>query len=509
MLPLIQNPSAIGDIDSELAQSLPFSVAKRANILPVKTHDGWLEVWITTNTDPMALDEYRMGADLPVIPLTVDPDRFADGLNRAHEESSMETDRVLEELSPSSLASQLAEKPDLLESEDDAPIIQLVNSIIVQAIRKRASDIHIEPFEKDIVVRFRVDGVLHSILRPPKPVQAPLMSRIKLMAGLNIAEQRLPQDGGMRVQIAQKEVDVRVSVLPISHGERLVLRILDKGEHLTDLSALGLTKRQSAWMLERLGKSHGLILATGPTGSGKTTSLYAALNHINTTDKNILTIEDPIEYSLAGVGQIQVNPKIGLTFAGGLRSILRQDPDVVMVGEIRDEETADIAIHASLTGHLVFSTLHTNDSVGAITRLIDMGIEPFLVSSALDGVIAQRLVRCLCTHCKTTHTVPHSVLERRNISPEIAGDGTFFKPVGCNHCMGTGYRGRTAVFEMLTLSDPVRDLIDRRAPSHQIWKEAKNQGNDSLQEDGIRRAAQGITSLEEVFRVTQTNQSVD
>ena len=497
--------------DVTLARTVPFSVVKRALFLPVSLQEGGIDVLVTDETDEGALDEYRMGAEAPVRPCWVSRETLLDALDQIHQKTGLVGEDLLADLPLSSLAEQLAEKPDLLESEDDAPVIQLVNSLIVQALRDRASDIHIEPFENDIVVRFRVDGMLHEVLHPPKPVQAPLMSRIKVMAGLNIAEKRLPQDGAMRVRVARKDVDVRVSVLPGHHGERLVMRLLEKDRNLTSLTDLGFTPAQAEWMVNRMGASHGILLVTGPTGSGKSTTLYAALSAINTPEKNIITIEDPIEYSLAGVGQIQVAPRIGLTFASGLRSILRQDPDVIMVGEIRDLETAEIAIQASLTGHLVFSTLHTNDSIGAVVRLIDMGIEPFLVGSSLDGVVAQRLVRRLCEHCKAPFSPSAQLVgslksghngEDRAIRSMLE-EATFYRPQGCDQCMGTGYRGRTALFEMLSLSGRMRELVDRRASDHQLRHAAREEGMTFLREAGLFKAAAGLTSLEEVFRVTQ------
>jgi general secretion pathway protein E len=457
--------------------------------------EGRLETWVTHKVDPYVLDEFRMLSELPLRIIEVEEQKFSQALQNRYERGSDETDRIIEDIPLTDLATEIAEKGDLLESENDAPIIQLVNSMIVQALQRRASDIHIEPFEEDIVVRFRVDGVLHNVLHPPKPVQAPLMSRIKVMSNLNIAEKRLPQDGSMRVNVAQREVDVRVSVLPTAHGERIVMRLLDKEEQLTRIDQLGLAQPQRVWMDQCLSRTHGIILVTGPTGSGKSTSLYAALNAINTADKNIITIEDPIEYTLSGVGQIQVSPKIGLTFAGGLRSILRQDPDVIMVGEIRDLETAEIAVQASLTGHLVLSTLHTNDSVGAVARLSDMGVEPFLLSASLEGVVAQRLVRRLCNHCKEPYD-PGEIAEVESTH--------YCRPKGCDHCLDTGYRGRTAIFEMLTINDEIRELITRPESTEQELRRAAERGGMfSLRQAGWQKAAEGVTSIEEVYRVTQ------
>ncbi|MBF0426026.1 MAG: Flp pilus assembly complex ATPase component TadA [Magnetococcales bacterium] len=444
-----------------------------------------------------------MVATRPIRPVRVSKEQLLAALQRVHQSDDTAIGQVLEDLPPEILATQLAEKPDLLAVEGDAPMIQLVNALIVQALRHRASDIHIEPFEETIIVRFRIDGMLREVLRPPKPVQAPFMSRIKVMAGLNIAERRLPQDGALRVLVANQEVDVRVSVLPSHFGERLVLRLLEKQKEKTELTELGLTREQLAWMHTRSTASHGILLVTGPTGSGKSTTLYALLSSINTAEKNIITIEDPIEYSLPGVGQIQVAPKIGLTFAAGLRSILRQDPDVIMVGEIRDLETAEIAIQASLTGHLVFSTLHTNDSVGAVMRLVNMGIEPFLVSSSIDGVVAQRLVRTLCDRCKEPFTPAPELLQKAGETHPLANAATCFRPVGCQVCMGSGYLGRTAVFELLTMSPAIRSLIDRRASDQDLRQVAHAQGLIPLRQAALLQAARGVTSLEEVFRVTQ------
>ncbi|MBT3310240.1 MAG: type II secretion system ATPase GspE, partial [Gammaproteobacteria bacterium] len=469
--------------------------ARRAHFLPQQEVEGRLETWVTHKVDPYVLDEFRMLSELPLRIIEVEEQKFSQALQNRYERGSDETDRIIEDIPLTDLATEIAEKGDLLESENDAPIIQLVNSMIVQALQRRASDIHIEPFEEDIVVRFRVDGVLHNVLHPPKPVQAPLMSRIKVMSNLNIAEKRLPQDGSMRVNVAQREVDVRVSVLPTAHGERIVMRLLDKEEQLTRIDQLGLAQPQRVWMDQCLSRTHGIILVTGPTGSGKSTSLYAALNAINTADKNIITIEDPIEYTLSGVGQIQVSPKIGLTFAGGLRSILRQDPDVIMVGEIRDLETAEIAVQASLTGHLVLSTLHTNDSVGAVARLSDMGVEPFLLSASLEGVVAQRLVRRLCNHCKEPYD-PGEIAEVESTH--------YCRPKGCDHCLDTGYRGRTAIFEMLTINDEIRELITRPESTEQELRRAAERGGMfSLRQAGWQKAAEGVTSIEEVYRVTQ------
>jgi general secretion pathway protein E len=384
----------------------------------------------------------------------------------------------------------------------------LVNSLLFQAVKDRASDIHIEPFERDLTVRFRIDGILYDIISPPKRFQPIIISRVKVMAGMNIAEKRLPQDGRIRIRLAGKDVDIRVSTVPTAFGERVVMRLLDRSETILQLNELGLVGRKHELVSSLIKQSHGILLVTGPTGSGKTTTLYAALSKINTVDKNIITIEDPIEYQLHGVGQIQVNPKIELTFANGLRSILRQDPDVIMVGEIRDVETAKISIQAALTGHMVFSTLHTNDSCGAVTRLLDMGIEPFLVSSSVVGVMAQRLVRRVCQACREPYRPTLEELRQLNLSTDSLEGATVFRPgAGCADCKQTGYRGRTGIHELLLVDDDVRNLIMKAADSATIRRAAQAKGMNSLREDGAEKILAGQTTAEEVLRVTQEDLS--
>ncbi|MCX7943268.1 MAG: type II secretion system ATPase GspE, partial [Deltaproteobacteria bacterium] len=373
-----------------------------------------------------------------------------------------------------------------------------------RAIRERASDIHIEPYEKEIVVRFRIDGVLYEIIKPAKRFHSSICSRIKIMAGLNIAEKRLPQDGRIRFKIAGKDIDVRVSVIPTAHGERIVMRLLDKSAVLLDLEQLGLLDDKLKQVKELIRRSHGIILVTGPTGSGKTTTLYAALSDINSPDINILTAEDPIEYQIKGISQLQVNPKIGLTFANALRSFLRQDPDVILVGEIRDLETAEIAIQASLTGHLVLSTLHTNDSATAVTRLVDMGVEPFLVASSLLAVMAQRLVRVVCPDCRIPYMPTYEEVSKIGLSLEsIKKKGFIYKSSGCPKCMKTGYTGRVGIYELLIIDDEIRHLILKNTDSTQIKKLAVSKGMDTLRDDGAKKVLDGVTTIDEVLRVTQ------
>lgn len=401
----------------------------------------------------------------------------------------------------STIISEIEDTADLLEDTSDAPIIKLVNHILSQAIKARASDIHIEPYQDSFKVRYRVDGILFDLLSPPKWIQPNLISRIKVMAKLNIAEKRLPQDGRFEVKIGNQNIDIRVSTLPTSFGERIVMRLLNKSSSVFDLKELGLSTGQLNQIQELASSPNGIVLVTGPTGSGKTTTLYSILSSINTPEINIITIEDPVEYQLKGISQIQVNPKIDLSFARGLRSIVRQDPDVILVGEIRDQETAEIAVQSALTGHLVFSTLHTNDSASAITRLVDIGIEPFLISSSVLAVIAQRLVRKLCEYCKEPYQ-PDTGITTVGLSTEELAGATFFKAKGCDKCLNTGYRGRIGIYEIMIMGYKLKSLIQQTYDSFQIKEEALNLGMITLRRDGFDKVQQGITTMEEVARAT-------
>jgi general secretion pathway protein E len=403
----------------------------------------------------------------------------------------------------SAIISEIEDTADLLDDVSDAPIIKLVNHIISQSIKARASDIHIEPYQNSFKVRYRVDGILYDLLTPPKWIQPALISRIKVMANLNIAEKRLPQDGRLDVKIGNQEIDVRVSTLPTSFGERVVLRLLNKTASLLELSDIGLAPERLKLLKRLVSSANGVILVTGPTGSGKTTTLYATLQSINTPDINIITIEDPVEYQIRGINQIQVNPKIDLTFAKGLRSIVRQDPDVILVGEIRDRETAEIAVQSALTGHLVFSTLHTNDSASAITRLVDIGVEPFLISSSVIAVVAQRLVRVLCDDCKQPFTPDDLMLKSIGLDPDRIRDVPVYRAQGCEKCFQTGYRGRIAIFEIMELSGSLKSLILKTFDSNQIKQEAIDQHMITLFQDGIDKVLNGVSTIEEVLRVTQ------
>ncbi|WP_019557958.1 type II secretion system ATPase GspE [Thiomicrorhabdus arctica] len=411
--------------------------------------------------------------------------------------SSMESIQSIETHDLETVFTELGEPEDLLDSSDEAPIIKLLNAILTEAIRENASDIHIEPFENQLRIRFRVDGVLHTVLSPKQGLAPMLVSRIKVMARLDIAEKRLPQDGRMALKLGGRAVDLRVSTIPSSFGERVVLRILDKGADRLMLSDLGMPAKMEEGVQQALSKSHGIFLVTGPTGSGKTTTLYAGLGLLNDSQRNIMTIEDPVEYNIDGINQTQVNMKADMSFARGLRAILRQDPDVVMIGEIRDQETANIAVQASLTGHLVLTTLHTNTAVGAITRLRDMGIEPFLLSSSLVGVLSQRLVRCLCSHCQETYSADAAECKVLGVS-----QAKIHRPVGCAKCKQTGYQGRMGLYELILINDQVRSMINDKVAEIEIEKVLRKHSRP-LHESGYAAVLDGRTSLQEVLRVTQ------
>ncbi|WP_145932198.1 type II secretion system ATPase GspE [Yersinia bercovieri] len=403
------------------------------------------------------------------------------------------------------LVDALPQSDDLLDSDDGAPIIRLINAMLGEAIKEGASDIHVEPFERQLAIRFRIDGELRQILTPPRQLATLLVSRIKVMAKLDIAEKRLPQDGRISLRIAGRAIDIRVSTLPSNHGERVVMRLLDQNNMRLDLSHSGMTEEKQALFGQLLKQPHGIILVTGPTGSGKSTTLYAALQQINNQSLNIMTVEDPIEYDLDNIGQTQVNPKVDMTFARGLRAILRQDPDVVMIGEIRDTETAQIAVQASLTGHLVLSTLHTNSASGAIGRLRDMGIEPFLLGSSLIGVLAQRLVRTLCLHCRKEEQVSADFLQPFGLTQPDNESYRLYHPVGCEQCNFTGYRGRTGIHELMQVNDTLREAISQGCSEVELEKRLHQQAQ-TIRHDGLEKVLSGITSLEEVLRVTRASE---
>jgi general secretion pathway protein E len=462
---------------------------------------------VVATADPLnveAIEQLRVCYERPIKVLVTSPAEITKAINSIRTSLMSDKSSNLSESGKKDDADDFANqlKIDVTDSDDDdAPIIRYVNAIIFKASSERASDVHIEPYEDKLKVRFRVDGVLYDVASEEKAFQAAIISRVKIMAGLNIAEKRLPQDGRIGLKIAGKDVDIRVSTVPTQFGERIVMRLLDKTGAVLDIQQLGVEKRNLDGLVKLLNKPNGIILVTGPTGSGKTTTLYACLTFINKPDLNILTVEDPIEYQLDGIGQMQVNPKIDFTFASGLRAILRQDPDVVMVGEIRDTETAEIAIQASLTGHLVLSTLHTNDSAGAVSRLLDMGVEPFLVSSSLLAVLAQRLVRRLCPHCRVPYEISDEELRELSLNPAEITERRAYRPGNgaCPHCQGSGYSGRLGIHELLLIDDELRGQILQRMDSNSIKNSAVKRGFATLRADGGRKVLAGLTSVEEVL----------
>jgi len=491
-------------MSAEFEKYLPFSFAKRHGMLVSEV--GEQEATVVSRETPGALPlaEIRRFLGKPLRLEVAGKERFEAILQRIYESGSSEAMQIAgdlgEELDLRSIAQQLSEPQDLLESEDDAPIIRLINGLLTEAVKINSSDIHIEPYENRMRVRFRVDGVLREVLQPARALATLIVSRIKVMAKLDIAEKRLPQDGRISLRIAGRPVDVRVSTMPCGHGERVVLRLLDKQAGRLDLEQLGLASESMAVIKRLLARPNGIILVTGPTGSGKTTTLYAALTLLNQTSRNIMTVEDPIEYYLDGISQTQVSPKVDMSFARGLRAILRQDPDVVMIGEIRDLETAEIAVQASLTGHLVLSTLHTNTAVGSVTRLRDMGVEPFLLSSSLIGILAQRLVRLLCPHCKEAYTASES--ECASLGLPKQDPPRLYRPVGCALCAGSGYSGRTGIYELVEVNDVLRTMIHDGAGDHELDACARTK-SPNIRHDGLRRIMDGHTSIEEVLRVTK------
>ncbi len=489
-----------------VSRRLPFSYAKRNGVVLMLDKDQ-VCLGFRPAVEMVALAEAQrfVGRRLPLRALS--PTDFDQAMAAAyqHDSASMQlAEDIGGRLDLAALADQVPETEDLMEQEDDAPIIRLINAILGESIKENASDIHLETFEKRLVVRFRVDGVLREVLEPKRELAALLVSRIKVMARLDIAEKRVPQDGRISLRVGGREVDVRVSTLPSANGERVVLRLLDKQAGRLSLQHLGMSSRDCQLMESSVRKPHGIILVTGPTGSGKTTTLYASLVSLNDRTRNILTVEDPIEYHLEGIGQTQVNTKVDMTFARGLRAILRQDPDVVMVGEIRDAETAQIAVQASLTGHLVLSTLHTNSAIGAVTRLVDMGVEPFLLSSSLLGVLAQRLVRVLCPHCK--EGLPVTEAEAQVLGVRSGETPVIHHPRGCPECKQQGYRGRTGIYELVVFDDHMRTLVHSGAGEQEMTRHARGNG-PSIRDDGRRKVMQGVTSLEEVLRVTREDEA--
>ncbi|WP_262492516.1 type II secretion system ATPase GspE [Marinobacter sp. AL4B] len=488
--------------DSPLGR-LPFTFAKRNGVILTRNEQGEPVILVRPGASHTALAEANRVSGGRARFSTIEPSRFDDALNAAYQNDSAEAMQMVEgigdDMDLASLADSVPETEDLLEQEDDAPIIRLINAILTEAVKTSASDVHIETYEKQLIVRFRIDGVLREVVQPKRALAPLLVSRIKVMAKLDIAEKRIPQDGRIALRVAGREVDIRVSTMPSSSGERVVLRLLDKQAGAIRLESLGMGESDLKTLRKLIHRPYGILLVTGPTGSGKSTSLYAGLQEINDRSRNILTVEDPIEYNLPGIGQTQVNQKVDMTFARGLRAILRQDPDVVMIGEIRDLETAEIAVQASLTGHLVLSTLHTNTAVGAITRLMDMGIEPFLISSSLVGIVAQRLVRVLCDQCREPYIPTDEHCEFLQQDP--AKPPTIFRAKGCEHCNQLGYRGRVGIYEVVEVTEALGAQIHKRAGELELEHEARK-SSPSIHADGVQKILDGVTTVEEVLRVT-------
>ncbi len=499
------------DIDPGLVAAFTLSYARQYNFVPIERRGDTVVVAVSDPLEVYGLDDLHAMFRLEVEPVAAPPEQIFDAINVVFDRRAG-AEQVVDEVASEGLDGIQEDLDDLAQDildagDDEAPIIRLVNSVLNQAIKEKASDIHIEPYEKEVVVRFRRDGVLTEIVRTPKRLQASITSRIKIMGELNIAEKRLPQDGRIRVKIAGRDVDIRLSTVPTSHGERLVMRLLDTSAVLLDLEKLGFDNENLDTFKELIKQPHGIILVTGPTGSGKTTTLYAALTRINRPEINILTVENPVEYQLPGIGQMQVNEKIEFTFSRALRAILRQDPDVVLIGEIRDLETAEIAVQASLTGHLVFATIHTNDASSTFTRLTDMGIEPFKSASTVMAIMAQRLVRTLCNQCKQAYTPPKHELIKLGIDIEALGeDFKFYKAKGCQICV-TGYTGRAGLYELLVVDDEIKELVVGRTDASRIKRKAIENGMRTLRDDGAMKILRGVTSVDEVVRVTAEEMS--
>jgi general secretion pathway protein E len=495
---------AESEIDESVDALIPYSFAKKHNVLVHVEGDGSNVISCIETPHLAILSELKRRLNTRLSLNKLSASEFDNLMRSVYDTGGSKATQLMDDMGDGldleRLAQEMPQTTDLLEADDDAPIIRLINALLTQAIRENASDIHLEAFEEESIVRFRVDGVLKDILSPRRELHGALVSRIKVMSKLDIAEKRLPQDGRMSLRVAEHPVDVRVSTLPTQHGERVVMRLLDKQSARLDLEVLGMPTDILARFETLIGKPNGILLVTGPTGSGKTTTLYSGLHRLDRKRLNILTVEDPVEYDLNGVGQTQMNSKIGLTFASGLRSILRQDPDVVLVGEIRDLETAEISVQASLTGHLVLSTLHTNTAVGAVTRLVDMGVEPFLIASSLVGVLAQRLVRRLCPNCKQPHQPDDAELELLGLK----ADDPFqiFESKGCTECDQIGYRGRIGIYELIDMDDGMRRLIHDQVSENELTDHARKSSR-SLMQNGFDRVLDGETTLEEVFRVTQ------
>ena len=495
------------ELTRDILETVPASHARMHQCIPVAVHGSTVRIALADPLNPAVIDElnYLTGKEVQVV--VADPAQIEKAINKFYGEESESVSDILKELgADADIAREVAAAgdgvTDLEDLANEAPIIKFVNLVLYQAIQDRASDIHFEPFEDEFKIRYRVDGALYEMTPPPKHLALPVTSRIKVMANLDIAERRLPQDGRIALTLAGRQIDLRVSTLPTQFGESVVLRVLDRSAVNMELELLGFPKHVFDYVVQTVQQPNGIFINTGPTGCGKTTTLYSCLKRINTIDSKLLTVEDPVEYDIDGIMQVPVNEAVGMTFPRALRAFLRQDPDVIMLGEIRDLETSQIAIQASLTGHLVLSTLHTNDAPGAVTRLIDMGVEPFLISSTLLSVLAQRLVRTICKKCRTPFEPTENQLALLNLSPHDIGDKVFYYGRGCANCNDTGYKGRRGIFELLVISDPIRGLINERAPTVVIRQKAVEMGMVTLREDGLRGIFEGDTTVEEVLKYT-------
>jgi len=487
---------------AELLSLVPPHTARVQGVLPLDFDGQVLRVAVVNPLDPNVIDNLRFATQKDIAINVAPAPQIQAVIERYYGTEISDTEDLLKSLAGDAAAKAAASDVIDIESASSAPIVKYVNTILSQAIQARASDIHFEPFEFDFKIRYRVDGALYEMAPPPRALATAITSRIKVMSNLNIAERRVPQDGRIQTSMAGRQVDLRVSTLPTQFGESIVLRVLDRTTVKLDLAAIGLPERIYNYICEVIEKPNGIFIVTGPTGSGKTTTLYACLNRINTTDSKLLTAEEPVEYEIEGIQQVPIHEAIGLTFARALRAFLRQDPDRIMVGETRDLETAQIAIQASLTGHLVFTTLHTNDAPGAIARLIDMGVEPFLIASSLEGVLGQRLVRRICTSCRTPYEPSEEILRQIGLSVHDIGDKNFYYGTGCDQCNRTGYKGRKGIYELLDITEPIRELISARAPSVVIRQKAIELGMTTLRSDGLRSIFEGETTIEEVLKYT-------
>jgi general secretion pathway protein E len=496
-----------GMIDPTLAAPFAVTYLKQKKAIPLRDGEEGILIAINDPFDYETIDTVTKTLAMGFLETVLCSEaEIAKAINEAFEEGPHTAEQILKDIDEEEsvkIYAEIEETTDLLEDTSEAPVIQFVNLMLSKAAKNRASDIHIEPYQQDLKVRFRIDGLLYNTFSPPKRLHPSVVSRIKVMSGLNIAEKRVPQDGRIEIRVGDRNIDIRVSTLPTVYGERVVLRLLDKSSRMLELHELGIPDAHLSEIRKLINLSHGIVLVTGPTGSGKTTTLYAALSEINTQDKNIITIEDPVEYQIDGIGQVPVNRKVGLSFANGLRTIVRQDPDIILVGEVRDLETAEIAIQAALTGHLVFSTLHTNDAASAITRLIDMGIEPFLITSSVLAIIAQRLVRTICPSCKRPAEVTNECMTDLCVTPEDLKEATVFTGEGCDKCMHTGFYGRTGIYEIMKVSESIKKTIISTSDANAIKEAAVLEGMRTLREDGSHKIMKGITTPEEILRVTQ------